>query len=608
MRGEIVGFLERASKALRRLATIADATVADVKAAQAAHLEALENVAPATALFDLIVTHRLGETELPMSVDEKRVLDAARGARAHDAALSVRALHFPVAFPEVFLRERAGFDCILGNPPWEEVMVDEHAFWSAREPGIRSLPASGLKSEIARMRRQRPDWVAEYETEVERTDGIRRLLSQGQYPQMNEGNADLYKAFCWRFWDLIRDDGAVGVVLPRTALSGKGTSSWRVAILEGGAFSDATFMLNTAGWVFDDAEARYTIALVALRKGTDHAGEVTMRGPFWSLVRFRQGIARPPVQFRVEEFLTWSEAASFPLLPSAEAAGVFQKLRVHPSLGRQGRLWRARPIQGDFNATTDRGYFILDEEDAPDDAWTVYTGASFNLWEPDTDTYYAWADPAVVTLELQHRRVRGQRSARSAFSEFPRDWATDPETLPCWYPRIAFRDVTNRTNNRTVIAALVPGEIVISNQAPFLLWPKGDEQDQAFLLGVLCSMPLDWYARRVVETHVNFHLFNAFPIPEPERDDPLRRRIEEISGRLAAVNEWYEAWAERVGVPVGSVAEADRPELLAELDAAVALLYGLAEQDLRTIYETFHEGADYSAHRDRVLAHYRRLA
>jgi hypothetical protein len=121
-------------------------------------------------------------------------------------------------------------------------------------------------------------------------------------------------------------------------------------------------------------------------------------------------------------------------------------------------------------------------------------------------------------------------------------------------------------------------------------------------------MPLDWYARRVVENHVNFHVFNAFPIPEPARDYPLRRRVEEIAGRLAAVDDQYEYWAEEVGVPVGSVSESEKPDLIAELDAAVGILYGLDEQDLHVIYDTFHQGADHSTHRDRVLAHYRRLA
>jgi hypothetical protein len=251
---------------------------------------------------------------------------------------------------------------------------------------------------------------------------------------------------------------------------------------------------------------------------------------------------------------------------------------------------------------------ILEEDDAPDDAWTVYKGASFNIWQPDTGTYYAWADPKVVSDELQRRRTRGQRIARSAFSEFGREWATDPDSLPCRYPRIAFRDIARATDSRTLIACLIPGEIVLTNKAPYLLWPQGDERDEAFLLGVLSSMPLDWYARRVVEVSLNFHLFNGFPIPDPGRDHPLRRRVEEVAGRLAAVNDWYESWAKEVGVPIASVTEANKPDVLAELDAVVALLYGLDEGDLRVVYDTFHEGADYSAHCERVLAHHRGLS
>jgi hypothetical protein len=36
--------------------------------------------------------------------------------------------------------------------------------------------------------------------------------------------------------------------------------------------------------------------------------------------------------------------------------------------------------------------------------------------------------------------------------------------------RLPRRYGTNRTNTRTVIAALVPGDVVITNQAPYMLW------------------------------------------------------------------------------------------------------------------------------------------
>ncbi len=177
----------------------------------------------------------------------------------------------------------------------------------------------------------------------------------------------------------------------------------------------------------------------------------------------------------------------------------------------------------EFDATNDRPSFDAGEGRG---RWPVYKGASFNLWEPDTGTYYAWADPEVVVPVLQSKRLRQQRHARSAFSEFTREWALDPTTLPCRRPRIAFRDIARATDSRTVIAALLPPGVVLTNKAPYLLLPAGDTRDEAYVLGVLSSIPLDWYARRVIEVSVNFHLFNTFPVPRPEPDHPLRRGVE----------------------------------------------------------------------------------
>lgn len=260
----------------------------------------------------------------------------------------------------------------------------------------------------------------------------------------------------------------------------------------------------------------------------------------------------------------------------------------------------------EFDATNDKHLWQAQGDAGP---WPVYKGASFNIWEPDTGVRYGTADPAVVLEELQRKRLRQNKLARSAFSEFPREWAEDQRTLPCLRPRIAFRDIARATDSRTIIAALIPPNLVVTNKAPYLVWPVGDERDEAYLLGVLCSMPLDWYARRVVEISVNFHIFNGLPVPRPDRDHPLRHRIEQIAGRLAAVDHRYSDWASEVGVPVGSVtSDEDRSDLIAELDAAVALLYDLDASDLRVIYTTFHEGADYSGRLAAVLDHHSRLA
>lgn len=240
--------------------------------------------------------------------------------------------------------------------------------------------------------------------------------------------------------------------------------------------------------------------------------------------------------------------------------------------------------------------------------WPVYSGRSFDLWNPDTGEYYASVDAESITAHLQDKRRRSRNYRRSVFSEFDPEVIENPATLACLRPRIMFRDVTNRTNTRTVIAALVPSEVVAVHLAPSLLWPLGTARDEAYLLGILCSMILDWYARRVVELHVTFAILDGCPIPDLDpTTDAVASRVVEIAGRLAAVDDRFDAWAAEVGVPVDSVRnEATKQDLIYELDACVAHLYGLDESDLAVIYDTFHEGADYSERHASVVKHFRR--
>jgi hypothetical protein len=606
-RERIEAWLNRAGDALRRLARVSDADAAEIKEARKAHAEARAAVEPARRLFDLLVAVRLGEVPRFEDVDEGMLERHPKLKKAEALAHDLQALHFPIAFPEVFARARSGFDCILGNPPWEEATVEELGFWTLRFPGLKSMSQADQRHEVDRLRRLHPDLAVDYGGAVEEAETLRRMLVAGPYPGMGTGDPDLYKAFAWRFWHLVGRGGAIGVVLPRSALSAVGSTPWREKVLAQGAFADTTLLLNRAGWVFDDAEHRYTVGLVSIRKGAEHVGLVSTRGPFRDLLSFLRGVEGKSAEFPVAEFVTWTTGAAFPLLPSPEAAEVFLKLRRHPRFDSGEHLWKARPV-AELHATNDKGEMIL----APKSTrglWPVYKGASFNLWQPDTGEYYAWADPAHIKGHLQSKRLSQVRKANSAFFGMPDAWVRDPKTLPCLRPRVAFRDVARATDSRTVIACLAPPEVVIANQAPYLLTTAGGETDEVFVLGVLSSIPLDWYARRGVETHINFHLLNAFPIPNPARTDPLRRRVVEIAGRLAAVDDRFADWAAEVGVPVGSVTDpAEKDDLIAELDAAVALLYGLEEADVRIIFETFHEGWDYRARLDAVLAHFRRLA
>jgi hypothetical protein len=607
-RADIEAFLERASGALQRLGHITETSTADIAEARTVHKEALAAVEPARQLFDLLVAVRLGEAPCPVSIDEGSIAKAPGAARGEDLAVELQALHFPTAFPEVFARERPGFDCILGNPPWEKVKVEEHIFWGLRFPGLRSMPIGEQNREVKHLQSARPDLLQEYEEELVATEAMRAVL-HASYP-LGSGDPDLYKAFCWRFWALVREGGSIGVVLPRSALSAAGSSAWRLAVLAEGTFADVTMTTNTGGWVFDDAEHRYTIGFVSIRRiGPTPSAVISLRGPFADLRSYRAGVTEHAVEFDVDEFTSWTTGASFPLIPGRRAGEVFLRLRAHPRLDTPDRPWRARPVLGDLHATQGKGHMLL-APDSTSGLWPVFTGGSFNIWEADLgpQSYYAWIEPKTARRVLQEKRMSSAGRSGSVWAGFPADHVSNPDTLPCYRPRIAFRDVARATDTRTVIVSLIPGHVVVSHQAPYLLWPRGDERDQAYLLGVLSSIPLDWYARRFVETHVTFDPFNAFPVPSIDRDDPRRREVELAAGRLAACGLPFAEWANDVGVDWGPLAQPERQSLIARLDAAVAHLYGLQEDDLKLIFETFHVGWDYTSRLSAVLDHYRDLA
>jgi hypothetical protein len=366
-------------------------------------------------------------------------------------------------------------------------------------------------------------------------------------------------------------------------------------------------VLNTGGWVFDDAEPRYTISLCSLVHRTPATDEaLQLRGPYASLARFESGVAGSAVRFRASEVLGWTDTAALPLLPSEKSAEVFLQLRKAPRLDLDdGKSWRARPY-AELHATNDKKNRLMILAAAkPSGTVEVFKGESFDIWEPDTGTYYAFAKPDKVLPVLLERRLRGAAKGGSPFSEFEERFLVRESTLSYHGPRVAFRDVSRSTDSRTVRAALIPAKVFLTNKGPFFLWPRGDEKDQAFLLGVLCSIPLDWYARRFVETNLNYHILNAFPIPRPPRANLLWRRVVALAGRLACPDNRFRKWAEAVGVDCGPLDNGEKEDQVTELDAVVAHLYGLTEGQLTHIFETFHEGWDCGTRLAAVLDHLR---
>jgi hypothetical protein len=192
--------LGEATQPLAQLANIADRTATEVKRARDAMQKARAAVAPAAALCDIATACRLKGEPLPIFLEdwEKEGRNLPQGEH-HGSALKALAhlppFHFSVAFPEVFLRERSGFDCILGNPPWEKTQVEEHEFWARHSPGLRGLTARERERQIAILQNQRAELLEAFEAERSMADGVRALLMSGQFPGMGSGHPEAGSTF-----------------------------------------------------------------------------------------------------------------------------------------------------------------------------------------------------------------------------------------------------------------------------------------------------------------------------------------------------------------------------------------------------------------------------
>lgn len=611
-------WLGAAQKEIQALREISDADIGEIDKAKEAHEGIRKKLSELSAFFDILSAARLdkeivkkmgsGAAGFLTNLTElENLFGKALHKKARKATSAIPPFHFPVAFPEVFLREQPGFDVIIGNPPWEKSQVEEHEFWARQFPGFRGMRQTDREVLIKAYEKERADLGIQFKREKAQAEELRQVLMTGPYPGMGSGHPDLYKAFCWKFWHLAsKSGGRLGVVLPRSAWFAKGSELFRKEVFTNGRVDNITYLLNSGGWVFDDAEHRYTIALTSLEKSTTDAmkQEVSLRGPYRGRPLFDEGMSKPPVSFKVSDVLAWTDTASLPLLPSEESAEVFLQMRKAPRLDCDIGGWRCRPVQGDLNATTGKPLMKFTDSQ-PKSYWPVYKGESFDLWNPDTGSYYAYAQPKSVTKHLQEKRERGHKNARSVFSECSESWVSDSRTLPCLHSRIAFRDVTNRTNQRTTIVSLVPPEIVIVHTAPTFIFPVGDAKDVAYLLGILSSIPLDWYARCIVETHLTFDILMPFPVPRPEKSDKFRLKAISISGRLACLDKRFAEFAKEVGVKYGPLPEDEKNDMIYELDAVVAHLYGLKEKQLIHIFETFHVGWDYEERLRVTLKHFK---
>ena len=556
----VIKAMAQAAELQQQLAMNPDRTPEEVKRSEQLSDELRDATVGLRTAFDMWAAEPLGlegarhaletSVEAIISRDPQRMAVIAKEiAESSEIADQYRFFHWPLEFPNVFHRDRRGFDVVVGNPPWNKVKFEMPSFLALHDPGIRGL-RSGLDRDerAARLFSQRPELEKEVEDLKSRSDGQRAFYRpENGFKIQGSGDTDLYKLFCERYASIARAQGYMGVVLPRVAFLNDGSRGFRRWFFRETRPVRIDTILNSGHWAFD-MEQRYSIALVTAQVGAPREGSISLTGPARSEQEFEDNLTDAGVLLDLNSLASWSPSSAddandeptweLPLLPTQRHVEVltmlrrgvrFDKLRppeiqkiafgkdqALPDPSRTGRAAAPNAIPyREIDSAQQRALFTHPPGEGRISVWK---GSSFDQYEPfeagvsRPKDIAGWGSPESIERFLLARRL-GSREFRRVFSEAV---LHNPSTHPYYRSRIAFRAVTNRTNSRTAIGCLVPPRTPLTDRAPYLVFQQWPLLQQAYVLGVFNSIPFDWQARRAVETTFSYFILNTLTFPLSE--------------------------------------------------------------------------------------------
>jgi hypothetical protein len=227
----------------------------------------------------------------------------------------------------------------------------------------------------------------------------------------------------------------------------------------------------------------------------------------------------------------------------------------------------------------------------------LWKGESFDQYDPNGKAARICPVNAAVLAKVRKPRPGG---GSILSGDIPVQERREAVLWELDHARIAFHDVTQKDNSRTVVACLVPPKIFLTNSAPYLAFSEGGDRDRAVCLGVMNSLPFDWQARRFAEVHMNFFILEGLVVPDlPDEDFET---IADAVARLSCVDDRFSHFAQSTGVEVGPLDEAEHERLRIEIDALVARAWGLTDVDLGVLLADFSLSAVPAAYREQFAA------
>jgi hypothetical protein len=561
-----------------------------------------------------------GKTAVPTT---RHVWDAISGRLSQGrvasltAALAIeqRFFHWPLELPEVFTggSSESGFDVMLGNPPWERIKLQEKEFFTTRDPEIANAPNKAARDRLIKAlnveaappekRALGREWdEAKHKAECE---GI-FIREGGRYPLTAVGDINTYSIFAETFLRGVRATGRAGFIVPTGIIVDAQTSAFAAHIVECRRLVQAVSFDNQLG-IFPAIHRDTPFCLMTI--GRNESDPI-----------FAHYILRTSDLSETERLfsLTADEIAAInpntrtiPVFRSRADAELTKKFyKTAPVLASElpeGNLrgWRPR-FMGMFHMAQDSALFRTAaelekagatrngqtwREAGGDEWWPLYEGKMIDNFDHRAGTFEKFHSRPPKGASLPAPTL--EQLVDPAYEPTPWYWTSKSEVLRRlanrkWQRKwlVVWRFSTNPTNVRTVIASLIP-QAAAAHILPIMLPGADDAKLVCLLLGMLCSLPLDYVVRqKMARQGLDVFIVKQLPVIDPsafsgaDLDFAATRVLE-----LTYTAEDMRPFAEDLGYDGPPFQwDPDRRALLrAELDAYCAYLYGLTRRELEYI-------------------------
>ena len=558
-------------------------------------------------------------------------------------ASDVKFLHWEAEFPDVFTPQRSGFDAMIGNPPWDVMKPNSQEFFTDFDPLYRTYDKQAALRRQTEMFQSAPvvadqwdDYNARFKALAnwarsvgepfdmvlargKEADALAKLwvkhrtqfasYSDAKHPFRLQGSADLnsYKMFSEFFWNLLKPDGRLGVVLPSGIYSDFGTKDLREELLLRGRL-DLLYAFQNEKRVFASAHhACKQTVIVATKNGSTQAFSA----------RFRMGVGDSPqaheisddilrnvdaaMVFTTEDVRAYSpKTLSLMELRCKRDLVILRTILAHSiRVGETGSSWDIS-FGREFHMTDDSRLFppreIWEAKGYSPDifgrwvatqgeiALPVYQGAMFHHFFPAFQSFGTssarksdWVGNSTNDMRFVPRFLVSENDFRKRFST--------PDRL-----KLALRDITSSTNERTLVSCLIPN-FPSGHTTPVFRLAKPRLNSLLTLSALLSCLSIDYVARAsMTGSHMSYFVFSELPIPVRVENWKVLDRLAIGTASLSMIHryfapewlkmkrqypeligkEWKRHWA---------VTEGDRLRLRVEIDALCADLYGLEPDD-----------------------------